>query len=570
MRLRGSLRESPYPKSPKGKFLLYLHENGPAAGDQTYDDVHTGGGRNVSLNRKRALQIAAGASAVLVAAVLVAWIYISGHLRQLVTDGLARRYNGSVELSDFHTAINFPRIEFEVDGLTLRFHGRQDLPPMIAMRKLTVRASLWGLVHLPARIHFVNIEGLQINVPPREGNERGDGTRNFMRRSRQVHFDEIHANGAVLTILPRQPWKASHEFDIGELDLSSLGSDGTLRFRAKLTNPSPPGEITSTGTFGPWNIEKPSLTPVSGTYVFENANLGVFNGIAGILSSDGRYRGVLEKIDVDGTTDTPDFQVTRAGHPVHLATTFNATVDGTDGNTYLHPVVSHFGKTELVAQGKIERVKGKPGRIVALDVSVDKGSIEDLLLLTVKENPPMTGPIQLKTIFMVTPGTKNILDRLALDSSLAMNSVHFTNPAAQQRLDNMSMRSEGRPREVKDPQQATSDDDVRADIQGKFRLKEGVLTLAGIDFQIPGAEMQISGSYTLANEDMDLYGTVKMEAALSHTTTGVKSLLLRIADPFFSKDGHTELPVRITGSVQHPHYSLDLSRKEEKAANAKK
>ena len=59
----------------------------------------------------------------------------------------------------------------------------------------------------------------------------------------------------------------------------------------------------------------------------------------------------------------------------------------------------------------------------------------------------------------------------------------------------MSIRSEGRPRDVKDPQQATSDDDVAADIQGKFRLKEGIMALDGIRFQIPGAEMGIAATY---------------------------------------------------------------------------
>jgi hypothetical protein len=61
-----------------------------------------------------------------------------------------------------------------------------------------------------------------------------------------------------------------------------------------------------------------------------------------------------------------------------------------------------------------------------------------------------------------------------------------------------------------------------------------------------------------------------MQAALSQTTTGFKSVLLRLADRFFSKNGHTVLPIKITGTVQHPHYSLDLHRKEEKGAERKR
>ena len=524
----------------------------------------------MSARRKAVLQFAAGATAAIAASLAIISIEISRHLPDLVKDFFSRQYNGNVQIGEFHVTTHFPRLECEADDVIVRFQGRQDLPPVIAMHKLNLSTSVSGLLHIPARIHSVTIEGLQLNIPPRTGARGAPGPGNFMQRSRRVRFDKIRADGTVLKILPRDPQKAPHEFDIGKLRLSSTGSAGALAFRARLSNPSPPGEITSSGIFGPWNVEKPSLTAVSGTYVFENANLGVFNGIAGMLSSEGKYQGVLEKIEVEGVTDTPGFEVTRAGNPVHLATTFSATVDGTDGDTYLHPVVSRFGKTTLVAQGKIERTQGKPGRTVTLDVSVDQGRIEDLLLLTVKGQPPMTGPIDLKTNFVVTPGRKNILDRLGLDSSFVMNAMHFTNEAAQQRVDNMSARSEGRPQDVKNPQEATSADDVSAKVAGQFRLKEGTLNLDAVQFQIPGAQMQITGTYALASENLDLHGKLEMQAALSHTMTGVKSVLLRIADPFFSKDGHTELPVKVTGSAGHPHYSLDLHRKDDKTAKAGK
>jgi hypothetical protein len=40
------------------------------------------------------------------------------------------------------------------------------------------------------------------------------------------------------------------------------------------------------------------------------------------------------------------------------------------------------------------------------------------------------------------------------------------------------------------------------------------------------------------------------------------SFLLRFADPIFSKGGKgTILPIKITGSVQDPHYGLDVGHK---------
>jgi hypothetical protein len=57
-----------------------------------------------------------------------------------------------------------------------------------------------------------------------------------------------------------------------------------------------------------------------------------------------------------------------------------------------------------------------------------------------------------------------------------------------------------------------------------------------------------------------------MKAKLSQTTTGMKSFLLKFADPLFSKGGNgAVVPIKITGSVQHPHYGLELGPKSEAA-----
>ncbi len=78
-------------------------------------------------------------------------------------------------------------------------------------------------------------------------------------------------------------------------------------FRAALSNPEPPGEITTTGTFGPWNADNVGQTAVSGDYRFENADLGTFPGINGLSASSGKYAGTLEHIEVGGSADVPLF-----------------------------------------------------------------------------------------------------------------------------------------------------------------------------------------------------------------------------------------------------------------------
>ena len=520
---------------------------------------------------KIGLWIAGGTVLAMVAALIAVSVKISRSARGWMEDSLAHEFESKVELSSFRVAISFPLVQGEGENLALHFQGRQDLPPLIAVKRFTLRASIWGLLRGSRRISFVRLEGLQINIPPREehGSSGGDA-KSAMRKFRALRFDEILSDGATLKILTSKPGKNPLEFDLQQLHLNSFGTDGALAFHATLSNPAPPGEIISSGIFGPWNADVPSQTPVSGDYTFEKADLGVFPGIAGILSSKGNYQGLLEKIRVDGTTDIPDFRVAIAGHPVDLSATFHAMVDGTDGDTYLQPLEAHFGQTDLLAQGSVEGTAGKKGKTITLDVSASHARIEDMLLLAMKESPSMTGTIRLKTKFILVPGPKQIPDRLYLNGSFDLDSLHFTSNAVQQKVDNMSKRSEGKPNEVVNPGEAKKADDVASAMKGNFRVENGILTLTGVNYGVPGADVQMAGTYALEPETLDLSGTVKMQAKLSQTTTGFKSFLLKFADPIFSKGGKgTVLPIKITGSVQDPHYGLDLGHKASAAKENK-
>ena len=55
-----------------------------------------------------------------------------------------------------------------------------------------------------------------------------------------------------------------------------------------------------------------------------------------------------------------------------------------------------------------------------------------------------------------------------------------------------------------------------------------------------------------------------MQAKLSQTVTGKKSFFLKLADPFFKKDGAgSVVPIRISGTRDEPKFSLDLFHKSE-------
>ena len=131
-------------------------------------------------------------------------------------------------------------------------------------------------------------------------------------------------------------------------------SSTRAEYSALLTNPKPAGSFGVRVSFGPWNTFAPRSTPLSGDYEFTDARLDTIKGIGGALNSTGSFAGVLEHINVTGTTTTPDFQLDLAKQPMKLDTRFRAIVDGTNGDTYLEEVDAMLGQTHIVAKGSVD------------------------------------------------------------------------------------------------------------------------------------------------------------------------------------------------------------------------
>ena len=139
-------------------------------------------------------------------------------------------------------------------------------------------------------------------------------------------------------------------------------------------------------------------------------------------------------------------------------------------------------------------------------------------------------------------------------------SAHFTNEKVQGRLDSLSLRSQGKPKQA----QEHEGEDVPVDLQGVFTLKDGLLSFSLLHFLIPGTHVDMTGDYSLDGQKFDFRGKARLDAKVSQMTTGWKSILLKPVDPFFSKDGAgTEVPIRITGTESEPHFGLDFGHKDE-------
>ena len=328
-----------------------------------------------------------------------------------------------------------------------------------------------------------------------------------------------------------------------------------MPFDATLTNAVPPGEIATHGTFGPWRAEDPGQTALDGTFVFDKADLSVFKGITGILSSQGTFGGRLEKIEVHGDTTTPEFALASVGHPIPLRAKYHTIVDGTNGDTFLERIDASFLNTSLVAKGDVIDLPGAPGRSVALDVTMETARLEDILWLAVKtEKPPMTGALQLSTKLEIPPGDKDVVEKLILDGNFRIAGTRFTDPGTQRKIEELSKRGSG---QVAAKQAAQ----VTSDFAGSFKLANGTLRIPSVAFDVPGAIVRLSGAYGLTSERIDFKGTLFMDAKISQTVTGYKSILLKMIDPLFKgENGGSAIPIQISGQRNNPSFGLDKGR----------
>jgi AsmA-like protein len=479
-------------------------------------------------------------------------------LRGRVIETLSARFKSRVELAELHVWI---ANGLQVAGKGLQIYGATDpnpgkpgVQPLLDVPEFHFHTSLRNLFREPMKLDTVYVSGLVMNIPPKKDRPE---MRSLRRQSHKMSIAVAHfvLSDTKLIINTEKPGKAPLEFDISDLRMSDIGTGQPLQFDATLINPKPVGNIHSVGSFGPLNELSPRDSPVAGDYSFTHANLGPIRGIAGILTSTGRYGGTLGRIEVTGETDTPDFRLDVSGYRVNLHTDFHAIVDGTDGDTYLEPVRARFLGTSFTASGKIVRAKEPHGHEIDLEVAMDRGAIEDLLRLGVRTDPPiMTGPIRLKTKLNISPGDRDISDRLRLAGTFHIPAGYFTNEKLQTRIDNLSLRGMGEPKLI-----GKEDVNMATDLEGKFLLQDGTLSFSLLHFQIPGTHADMTGKYSLDGATFDFRGLLKTDAKLSQMTTGWKSILLKPADPFFHKHGTgAEIPFKITGTRSEPHFGLDF------------
>jgi hypothetical protein len=497
---------------------------------------------------------------VAVAALLTVIVARLGpRLRAEVVRALESRMDAEVTLETFEAHL-WPRPGVSGGGLTLRHRERPDLPPLVSIRQFAGDASWTGIFR--ARMNNVSLDGLELTIPPRRGRDMpaivpaADKTESE-RSSDPSRFAiaTLTATNARLSILPRNPEKDPRVFDIFRLEMRDLTLLGPSRFTASLTNPIPEGHIETSGSFGPWNREEPSQTPLEGEFRF-NADLGTIKGIAGALQSKGGFDGTIDRIAVSGTTETPDFRIPKLkAAALPLSTTFQAVVDGTNGDVTLDPVEATLASSTFIARGDVIGTKGVKGKRVLLEVTSENALMEDILRLTVRTTPPaMTGRVALTTSFDLPQGEPDVIDRLRLSGKVKISGGQFASDSVQGKVDQLSRRAQGRPADSKVA-------NVPSAIQTEFTLADGTLRLRNTSYDVEGATVRLNGTYALESGALALDGTVLLDASLSQTQTGFRHFVLKPFDALFRKGGAgTQIAFSVTGTVEDPKFGLDLGR----------
>lgn len=361
-----------------------------------------------------------------------------------------------------------------------------------------------------------------------------------------------------------KPNKDPQEYAIHSLTLTNVTADSPMRYDADLHIPRPSGAVHTTGSFGPVNFSDLGESSITGDYSLSKADLGVFKGIGGILDSTGHYTGTIRTLAVQGDANVPDFRLTHFGNQLPLSTHFTAQVDGTNGDTRLDQVDATLGHSHFTVHGQILRVKNPPhstapnGHDINLATSSNASRVEDFLHLT--SNKPtmlLTGVLAFNANFHLPPGPLPVHQRMQINGSFHLTGAHFTSQNVQSKIMELSLRGQGKPEEIKTTDPATID----SAIKGDFQIADGVVTLPNLVYSVPGAAIDMKGTYLIDGGALNFDGAAKLDATVSKLIGGKFGKFLKPADDFLKRQGAgTFIPIRITGNREDPHFAIEFKQ----------
>lgn len=489
--------------------------------------------------------------------VAVHWPYRYRQVHPLVEDIFGSR----IKISRYHRTY-LPHPGFIATGITITRNSAPNQPPLGAVQTLFVQGRWSDLLLLRRRVRLIEMTGLHLVIPPPgsaasradfpPGSAKGFGGPHTAIEVLRIHnslLDILHDSGA------------RSSFAIRELEITGLLNGQPMHYGLDMQNPLPHGRIIATGNFGPLNAADVGATNVSGQFSFSNVQLHEVGDIRGTLSSSGRFSGPLRAIQADATAKTSDFAVDD-GQPTGVHGAIHCIVNGLTGDVFMPQIEVHNGPTVVHASGQIA---GSP-KITNLDIAIIRGRAEDILRPFLKRQVPITGPVTLHSHAYVGPPGKNIpfLRRLRVNGAFDAPSGRLSDAKTEQTLTAFSQRAQSKKTQTTHQESQQQDSGVAlSSLRGPATIRDGTISTSGLLFEIPGAQANLTGTFSLHDESVHLTGNLEMQTDVSHTATGLKAFLLKPLAPFFKKQGKDSvIPIAVLGTPGRYRVTHDLSHRK--------
>jgi hypothetical protein len=449
-----------------------------------------------------------------------------------------------------------------VEGIQFLRIKHPDKPALLTIRKLVVEGNYPALLLFRRRLSDVKLIGMHLVVPAKEppGEPSPVMPLTYSDSGNEIRIGTITADGAMLEFLSEQAGVQPLRLILRKLALHDVGGQTPLSYQAEVHNPKPSGEISSSGTWGPWDSYHPGTTAVKGEYQYRNVKLSSLPELNGTLESRGNFNGTLAQIKVGGDASVSDFRIGNARRRSQLKTRFQAVVDATKGDVQLNQVSAWLNRSLLVLSGAVAGAGQQPGKTMTLTVHSSKARVEDLLGLFCGESqPPMSGNITFRGNISVPPGEAPALQRMSLKGAFGIDAGLFNDKSTEREMAKLSVSAiKGDKEEDRENPQT-----VLLNVKGSVEASRGTARVERLSFDVPGAQATLSGTFSLSKYRSNMHGVLTTKGDVADATTGIRSVFLKALTPFFARHHHAKVvPFKVTGPLGKTTVSLDLGSKK--------
>jgi len=471
----------------------------------------------------------------------------------MLASALQETFHGQVTIQNFHR-FYFPHPGCEADLVTLAGPAKSGKPIATAeVLRITGRYS--DLIFRPYHLADIELVGLHVRIPAGDERKGAGGTGSGTELSK-ISIGAVTANGAVLEF-EEENEKEPLRFDMHTLRVGSIAATTPMTYEVKMTIPEPPGELESTGKFGPWKAGDAGKTLLRGAATLHRAKLDKYPGIGGTLDSYNNFSGMLEQVEVIGSANVADFHLKSPGHAERLSAQYIVAVNALEGEARLRSVKAKLGQTNLQVEGAISKNAKGGKRETLLSFTMPHGRTEDLLwLFSGAAKPAMMGGVNCWGRVAVPKFGEGFVKDLVLTGRFEVENGHFQK-ATQMKANLLSARAQGK----KVANAGDAPEVTVTSLSSDVQIDKGVANFTRLYFEVPGARARVEGTYDLSSHQVDLRGNLWTDATVSKDSAGIAATLLKPFDPLFKrKHAGAEVAVVMNGDIDAPHFGTVLAK----------